>query len=77
MTIAEKKKKQLSDPLPALEERSSAVDIQVRKACRSIWRSLFGPARLCWPWVLRAAAIVPYSELDLLLLFAATKQQPA
>ena len=71
MTIAEK---QLSDPLPALEERSSAVDIQVRKA----WQEHLAVAVRAGAALLAVGGygrrqLFPYSDVDLLLLFASDK----
>ena len=68
MTIAEK---QLFDPFPALEERSSAVDIQVRKA----WQEHLAVAVRAGAALLAVGGygrrqLFPYSDVDLLLLFA-------
>ncbi len=68
MTIAEK---QLFDPLPALEGRSSAVDIQVRKA----WQEHLAVAVRAGAALLAVGGygrrqLFPYSDVDLLLLFA-------
>ena len=65
MTIAEK---QLSDPLPALEERSSAVDIQVRTA----WQEHLAVAVRAGAALLAVGGygrrqLFPYSDVDLLL----------
>src|SRR6266404_4809906 len=71
MTIAEK---QLSDPVPALEERSSAVDIQVRTA----WQEHLAVAVRAGAALLAVGGygrrqLFPYSDVDLLLLFASDK----
>jgi [protein-PII] uridylyltransferase len=71
MTIAEK---QLFDPAPALEERSSAVDIQVRNA----WQEHLGVAVRAGAALLAVGGygrrqLFPYSDVDLLLLFASDK----
>ena len=71
MTIAEK---QLFDPLRALEERTAAVDVLVLKS----WAHHFAKAA---PGVTALLAVggygrrqlFPYSDVDLLLLFANDK----
>ena len=71
MTIAEK---QLFDPVPALEERAAAVDIQVRNA----WQEHLGVAVRAGAALLAVGGygrrqLFPYSDVDLLLLFASDK----